>query len=98
MAITFVVICAVFRFTVHWSRNICVIVSASSRAWRATLEAGCRYSQLARMEAHDFNPDANTIAIGKSKMGIFVKTLPLPRRRLGTCSVIVRLTLPEPRS
>ena len=36
---------------------------------RAALETGCRYSELARMEVHDFNPDANTIAIGKSKNG-----------------------------
>jgi integrase len=36
---------------------------------RAALETGCRYSELARMEVHDFNPDANTIAIGKSKSG-----------------------------
>src|SRR5262249_61110297 len=36
---------------------------------RAALETGCRYSELARMEVHDFNPDASTIAIGKSKSG-----------------------------
>jgi integrase len=36
---------------------------------RAALETGCRYSELARMEVHDFNPDANTVTIGKSKSG-----------------------------
>jgi integrase len=33
------------------------------------LETGCRYSELARLEVHDFNPDAGTIAIRKSKGG-----------------------------
>jgi integrase len=36
---------------------------------RAALETGCRYSELARMQVHDFNPDVSTIAIGKSKSG-----------------------------
>lgn len=36
---------------------------------RAGLETGARYSELARMEAHDFNPDSNTVTIGKSKSG-----------------------------
>ena len=34
---------------------------------RAALETGCRYSELARLEMQDFNPDAATIAIRKSK-------------------------------
>ncbi|MGJ5088498.1 tyrosine-type recombinase/integrase [Bradyrhizobium sp. HKCCYLRH1065] len=34
---------------------------------RAALETGCRYGELARLEVADFNPDAGTIAIRKSK-------------------------------
>ena len=36
---------------------------------RAALETGCRYSELARLEVQDFNPDAGTVAIRKSKGG-----------------------------
>jgi integrase len=36
---------------------------------RAALETGCRYSELTRLEVHDFNPDTNTVAIRKSKSG-----------------------------
>jgi integrase len=36
---------------------------------RAALETGCRYSELTRMVVHDYNPDSNTITIGKSKSG-----------------------------
>jgi integrase len=36
---------------------------------RAALETGCRYSELTRLEVHDFNRDAGTIAIRKSKSG-----------------------------
>ncbi len=36
---------------------------------RAALETGCRYSELARLEVQDFNPDAGTITIRKSKSG-----------------------------
>jgi integrase len=36
---------------------------------RAALETGCRYSELTRMQVHDYNPDADTITIGKSKSG-----------------------------
>ena len=36
---------------------------------RAALETGCRYSELTRMEVQDFNSDANTVTIGKSKSG-----------------------------
>jgi integrase len=36
---------------------------------RAALETGCRYNELARMEVQDFNPDANTVTIRKSKSG-----------------------------
>lgn len=35
----------------------------------AALETGCRYSELTRLVAHDFNPDAGTVAIGKTKGG-----------------------------
>jgi integrase len=36
---------------------------------RAALETGCRYSELTRMQVHDFNPDANTVTVRKSKSG-----------------------------
>lgn len=36
---------------------------------RAALETGCRYSELTRLEVHDFNDDAGTITIRKSKSG-----------------------------
>jgi integrase len=36
---------------------------------RAALETGCRYGELTRLEVADFNPDAGTIAIRRSKTG-----------------------------
>jgi integrase len=36
---------------------------------RAALETGCRYGELVRLEVADFNPDAGTVAIRKSKSG-----------------------------
>jgi integrase len=36
---------------------------------RAALETGCRYGELTRLEVADFNPDAGTLAIRKSKSG-----------------------------
>jgi integrase len=36
---------------------------------RAALETGCRYGELTRLEVHDFNPDAGTVAIRRSKTG-----------------------------
>jgi integrase len=36
---------------------------------RAALETGCRYSELARVEVHDFNTDTSTVVIRKSKSG-----------------------------
>jgi integrase len=36
---------------------------------RAGLETGCRYGELIRLEACDFNPDAATLTIRKSKSG-----------------------------
>jgi integrase len=36
---------------------------------RAALETGCRYGELTRLEVADFNPDAGTVAIRKSKSG-----------------------------
>jgi integrase len=36
---------------------------------RAALETGCRYSELSRLEVHDFNADAGTVGIRKSKSG-----------------------------
>jgi integrase len=35
----------------------------------AALQTGCRYSELARLQVADFNPDAGTLAIRKSKSG-----------------------------
>src|SRR5262249_34493369 len=36
---------------------------------QAALETGCRYSELTRLEVADFNQDAGTLAIRKSKSG-----------------------------
>jgi integrase len=36
---------------------------------RAALETGCRYGELTRLEVADFNPDAGTLAIRKTKAG-----------------------------
>ena len=36
---------------------------------RAALETGCRYGELVRLEIADFNPDAGTVTIRKSKSG-----------------------------
>jgi integrase len=36
---------------------------------RAALETGCRYGELARLDVHDFNPDAGTVAVRRSKTG-----------------------------
>ena len=36
---------------------------------QAALETGCRYSELTRLEVHDFNVDSGTIAVHKSKTG-----------------------------
>ena len=36
---------------------------------RAALETGCRYGELAQLEVHDFNPDAGTVTIRRSKTG-----------------------------
>jgi integrase len=35
----------------------------------AALQSGARYSELARLQVHDFNPDAGTLAIRQSKSG-----------------------------
>jgi integrase len=49
------------------------LINASDPEFRplvqAALETGCRYSELTRLLVHDFNPDAGTIAVGKSKSG-----------------------------
>ena len=48
-------------------------VSASDTDFRALVQAalqtGCRYSELARLEVADFNPDSGTVAIRRSKSG-----------------------------
>jgi integrase len=36
---------------------------------RAALETGCRYGELVQLEVHDFNPDAGTVTIRRSKTG-----------------------------
>jgi integrase len=36
---------------------------------RAALETGARYSELTRLEVHDFNPDSGTVHIARSKSG-----------------------------
>jgi integrase len=36
---------------------------------RAGLETGCRYSELTRLQVHDFNKSAGTVTVGKSKSG-----------------------------
>lgn len=35
----------------------------------AALQTGARYGELARLEVHDFNPDAGTLAVRQSKSG-----------------------------
>ena len=35
----------------------------------AGLQTGARYSELARLHAHDFDPDSGTLTIGRSKSG-----------------------------
>lgn len=37
---------------------------------RAALETGCRYGELTRLQVQDFNPDAGTLAIRRSKSGM----------------------------
>jgi integrase len=39
------------------------------RLVQAALTTGCRYSELARVEVSDFNPDSGTLAIRQSKSG-----------------------------
>jgi integrase len=36
---------------------------------QAALHTGCRYGELAQLQVHDFNPEAGTLAIRKSKSG-----------------------------
>jgi integrase len=36
---------------------------------RAALETGCRYGELARLEVSDFNPDAGTVTVRRTKSG-----------------------------
>jgi integrase len=36
---------------------------------QAALQTGCRYGELTRLQAHDFNPEAGTVAVRKSKSG-----------------------------
>jgi integrase len=50
------------------------LTNACQRDLRAMVEGalltGCRYSELARMRVHDFNPDAGTIHVRESKSGL----------------------------
>jgi integrase len=47
------------------------LINASDPEFRplvqAALQTGCRYGELIRLEAHDFNPDSGTLAIRRSK-------------------------------
>ena len=56
--------------TVEQARRL---VNASDSEFRplvqAALQTGCRYSELARLEVADFNPDSGTLAIRQSKSG-----------------------------
>jgi integrase len=49
------------------------LVNAADSEFRplvqAALQTGCRYSELARLEVADFNPDSGTLAIRQSKSG-----------------------------
>jgi integrase len=49
------------------------LVNAADSEFRplvqAALQTGCRYSELARLEVADFNPDSGTLAIRHSKSG-----------------------------
>ena len=49
------------------------LINASDPEFRplvqAALETGCRYSELTCLTVQDFNPDAGTVGIGKSKSG-----------------------------
>jgi integrase len=49
------------------------LVNATDSEFRplvqAALQTGCRYSELARLEVADFNPDSGTLAIRQSKSG-----------------------------
>jgi integrase len=36
---------------------------------QAALQTGCRYGELTRLQVHDFNPEAGTVAVRKSKSG-----------------------------
>jgi integrase len=56
--------------TVEQARRL---VNATDSEFRplvqAALQTGCRYSELARLEVADFNPDSGTLAIRRSKSG-----------------------------
>jgi integrase len=39
------------------------------RLVQGALATGCRYGELARLEVHDFNPDAGTLTVRRSKSG-----------------------------
>jgi integrase len=49
------------------------LINASDPDFRnlvqAALQTGARYSELARLRVHDFNPDSSTLAIQRSKSG-----------------------------
>jgi integrase len=49
------------------------LVNACDPDFRALVEAalqtGARYSELARLQVHDFNPDAGTVTVRRSKSG-----------------------------
>jgi integrase len=49
------------------------LINASDIEFRplieAALQTGCRYGELTRLEVQDFNPDAGTVAVRRSKSG-----------------------------
>jgi integrase len=49
------------------------LINACSADFRmlvlAALQTGCRYGELGRLQARDFNPDAGTVAVRQSKSG-----------------------------
>ena len=49
------------------------LINACSPEFRpmvqAALQTGCRYSELTRLQVHDFNPDVKTLTIRRSKSG-----------------------------
>src|SRR5262249_21509416 len=54
---------------------------------RAALETGCRYGELARLEVADFNADAGTVTIRKSKSSKPRHVILTPRAPTSSASI-----------